>query len=601
MVSIGPVQIANPEGLWALLAIVPLILLYLIRPRPKPVQIPSLMFFMKSRGAKKLTSFFKTVTKDWLFLIQLLALLALALTIADPFTTYQHDITAENTVVVLDVSASMQTREGGRTRFSKAVSEAKGSLGASNTLILAKDVPYLALQDVSSQEIYKYLNSLQPKTTTSQIGEAIILAGETLSEGRVIVLSDFINTGGQDPEIAKSVLESKGLVVDFVNVAEEGKTNIGIIDMIAGNEETTIYVKNYDTAAHTTTLQIGRTQSQLNIPAQSIETYSFQTPPGITKIELKNTDDLIVDNTAWLSAPSQGKAKVLLITNNQSVFLKNALLASGEIELQVTEPPVVPKGNYDITIIQNIDREELLPGTFEDINENLKDGGAVIVHVQEDSTDINYKGLMPVKIGEKTEGGFISVDQLNQFTKNIEFGATDTAYSAEPKDDAVQIVSVTGTPLIVLQQKGPAKYMYYGIPEDAEFKYSTSYPIFWTELIKHLTSQQDVRNLNYKAGETLILEKEQEIQTPSKKVRKSALVLDEAGLYQLEDRTIAVNLLNELESDINAKESEGTRSQEYELKPVKETREFPWAIALLIFAIAILLFEMLFVKMRGEL
>src|SRR4030042_7156956 len=154
MVPLGPVNIANPEGLWALLSVVPLIILYLIRPRPKPIQIPSLMFFMKSKGARKLTSFLKTITKDWLFLIQLLALLALALTFAEPFTNYQHDITASNTVIVLDVSASMQTSEGGRKRFSQAITEAKKALGAKNPIILAKDVPYPAMQDVSSQDAY---------------------------------------------------------------------------------------------------------------------------------------------------------------------------------------------------------------------------------------------------------------------------------------------------------------------------------------------------------------------------------------------------------------------------------------------------------------
>src|ERR1041385_5483936 len=129
------VSIGNSAGLWALLALVPLVILYLIRPKPKNLAIPSLMFFIKSSGARRLTSFLKTLTRDWLFLIQLLLLGALALTFANPFTTYQHDITATNTVIVLDASASMQTQEGTSTRFDIAVSKARSLLGSKNTVI----------------------------------------------------------------------------------------------------------------------------------------------------------------------------------------------------------------------------------------------------------------------------------------------------------------------------------------------------------------------------------------------------------------------------------------------------------------------------------
>lgn len=599
MVSLGPIQLGNPAGLWWLLSLLPLILLYLIRPRPKPIKIPSLIFFMKAQGSKKLTSFFKQITKDWLFLIQLIILLALAFTFAQPFTEYQHDITAANTVIVIDVSASMHTQEGARTRFQLAVNEARKSLGAQNTIILAKDVPYIAHQDVNSQDASRYLTSLAPRSTTSQIGEAIILAGETLAEGRVVVISDFINTAGQDPQIAKSVLESKGLVVDFINIGNKGKKNVGIIDIVVSNDDTTLYVKNYDDQAYNTRIQVGKTSSQLAIPAQGVETYSFSTPPGATSIEVLHDDDLSIDNTAYISAPAQGKAQVLLITNNESVFLANALRASGEVDLTIAKPPVIPKEPYDVTIIHNVDMDELLPGTFEDIKNNLNEGRAVIIHVQADSANINYKGLSPVNIGEQREGGIITVDQLNTFTKNIEFGATHELPETALREDTAQIASVNEQPIIALREQN-AKYVYYGIPEDSEFKYSTSYPIFWTELIKHLTAQQDIRNLNYKAGETIILEEEQTIQTPSKTVRKNALVLDEQGIYQFEDRVVAVNLANEQESNINAQEQVGTQSTDYELKPVKETREFPWTLALLLIALFMLLFEQLFIKRRGD-
>ncbi len=599
-VSLGPISVGNPSGLWALLALVPLIILYLIRPRPKPMAIPSLMFFIKSSGARKLTSFLKQITHDWLFLIQLLMLLGLALTFANPFTTYQHDVTASNTVIVLDVSASSQTQEGAKTRFDLEVAQAKKVLGSKNTIILAKDIPFLALQDASAEEATKFLNGLQPKSTTSNIGEAIILAGEALSEGRVVVISDFINTGGQIPDVAKAVLESKGLVVDFINIAGPKRKNIGIVDLDAGNEQSTVYVKNYADELQNVGLLVGASQTQLSIPSKGVETFSFKTPPGVTKIELKVQDDLKVDNLAYLSAPSGGKAKVLLITNNVSTFLKNALLASGELDLVVTEPPVISKDDFDVIVISNIDTRQLLPGTFEDVLQKAENGATVVVTVQDESAKIDYKGLLPVKITGRADGGFITVEQLNRFTKNIDFGKADFALAADQIGEQTVVATVNQVPVITIKSVGVGKLVYFGIPEASEFKYSPHYPIFWTELMKFVTEQQDVRNLNLKAGETLILEEEQRIKTPTRVLKRAALILDESGIYELEDRVIAVNLIDELESNVNLEKPAGTKSTEYELRPVKETREFHLDVWLLALALFFIVFEVFFVRYRGD-
>lgn len=601
MVSFGPLNIGNVEGLWALLALVPLILLYLTRPRPKMMPVPSLMFFLKSSGSRKLNSFLRQITRDWLFIIQLLLLLGAALSFAEPFTTYQHDVTASNTVIVLDASASMQTKEGSRTRFDLGVAQAKKVLGARNTIVLAKDIPFIALQEASNAEALKFLNGVSAKETPSKIGEAIILAGEALGEGRVVVISDFINTGGQDPEVAKQVLEAKGLVVDFINVLGEKRRNVGIIDMQAGADQTTVHVKNYNDRAESATLVVGSLRTPMKFPALGVETFSFKTPSGVTKISLEVNDDLAVDNEAFLSAPAGGKAKVLLIANNGSTFVKNALLASGELDVTVSEPPIIQQGDFDVIVVSSVDMNEVLPGTFEDVLKQVEKGATAVVAVQEDSDKINYRGLLPVKISGRGDGGFVVVEQLNRFTKNIDFGKTDFTFKTELVGDQTVIASVNDLPAITIKPVGVGKVVYFGIPDSAEFKYSPHYPIFWTELMKAVTDQQDVRNLNFKSGETLLLDEEQRIKTPSRTVTRAALLLDEQGIYELEDRKIAVNLLDEIESNINLEKRIGTRSADYKLHPVKETREFQWVVWLLSMAVFLSVFEVWFVKSRGDL
>src|SRR3989337_3817043 len=114
----NPVQFPNQIGLYALLSIIPLIIIYLLRPRPLKIKIPSLMFLLDIEKKKRLNVFRKFL-KDPLFLIQLFVLTLVALAIAAPFIMANEQAGGGSTVIVLDASASMQA-DG---RFDKAVAE----------------------------------------------------------------------------------------------------------------------------------------------------------------------------------------------------------------------------------------------------------------------------------------------------------------------------------------------------------------------------------------------------------------------------------------------------------------------------------------------
>jgi hypothetical protein len=517
--------------------------------------------------------------------------------------TYEQDISAQNTVIVLDASASMQAMEGSQTRFQKAVAKARSFVGSKNTVILAKEVPSIGVRDASSNEAIKYLLSLTPTESSSRIGDAVILAGEALKgKGRVFVLSDFINTAGQDPNVAKSVLESKGLVVDFINVAEKQASNLGIIDLDADREISIAYIRNYDPVQRTATLKVGGTTKQLSIPAKSTDTFSFKTPPGMTKLELLTDDDFRADNLAYLSAPSGGKIKVALVTNNASIFLKNALEASGDAEVTIVQPPVIPTTGYDIYLIHNLDHRQLLPGTFKDLHNSVENGASVIIHAQDNSGSIDYQELLPMTLGAQSGAGFISVDQLNKFTTNIEFGSVTSYFTTSRQDPGFSTMASLGNyTMLALGKAGAGKLVYLGILESqSEFKFSPSYPIFWTELIRYLTGQLELSSLNFDTKDTLFLDEETWIKTPVEKLNQNVILLEHAGIYELPDRKLAVNLIDATESDINMQETIGAKSTEFELKPVKETKERNLDLFLLIATCILFIFEIGYIKFRGD-
>lgn len=593
---------AEKAGLLALGLLVPFILLYLIRPRPKTMKIPSLMFFSKYYGRNKLLSFLRNFIRDLLFIIQLLLILALIFSVAKPFTVYKHDITAKNTVLVIDASASMLAKEGLQTRFDKAIKKAKGSVGSTNTIILAKNIPLIALKEASSGDAIDFLNKLSPLATPTRLGDAIILAGEALSEGRVVVISDFQNTGGQDPEVAKAIIESKGLVVDFINIAESDVSNVGFVDLAMDERETTVYVKNFNTVEKAVTVDIAGEKKELTIAAGAVEPYSFATPKGLTRAVITEGDDFPLDNTLYLSTPAEETTKALLITNNASIFVENALDASGLVSVDITQPPVVRTGEHDVYVIDNVDRSKVLAGTFEDIKDQVEKGASAVVCAQEDSLDIDYKGLLPLKLVEKAGKSFLMTDQVNRFTRNVDFGGTVDSFFRTRDLKGVSLVSSDNSSLVALAEYGLGKVLYFGfLDSSSDFRFSPSYPIFWTELLKYLTNKQSLSNLNFRTDDSLILDSKQKIVLPSRKViKQSTHLLEDVGVYELEDRNIAVNLLDALESDLNRKVSFGTKSIEYELRPVKEDRNFDFELPLIVLAAVLLVLELFYIKIRGD-
>ena len=70
----------NPTALLALLSIIPLILVYLIRPRPKEIRFSATQFL--SQGKVKRSAVLSRLVSDPLFWVQLLVLLTLSLAAA---------------------------------------------------------------------------------------------------------------------------------------------------------------------------------------------------------------------------------------------------------------------------------------------------------------------------------------------------------------------------------------------------------------------------------------------------------------------------------------------------------------------------------------
>jgi hypothetical protein len=599
----------------ALLALVPFILLYLIRPKPLDKVIPSLMFLIKEKGKFKENAFLQKLMMNFLFFLQLFIILALAVSVAAPYIMVPYESILGNTVVVLDVSGSMQAKDGLITRFDRAVSKAKEYLAGRVSIVLVESSPIIVLENGNKDTALSILSKLEPKATGTNIGDAIITAGSILEgrKGRVVVLSDFGNNDGPDIFVAKRILTSKGLDVIFEDVSKEAR-NMGIVNLEVQKNGIKAYIKNFNEEETEFTLTLEKEgkmvakSNSIDILGNSVEVMFFDnTPTGISELKLVYDDDLKVDNVAYISAPEKKTIKVLLVTDLQRSNLISALEASKDINLErkYFTPERSVLIDYDVVVL---DKFKYVPGTFNDLSYYVKKGGNVILTAQEDLQDKDLDDIGLVEFYTVVEQPVhVCVDVFNQFTKRFEndrcFATLSKYLKGKAKEDVITVASATdGSPIIALKQFKEGAVVFYGIFDDkSEFETLPSYPIFWNDVMNYLVQTEDINDYNFETGSLLEIE-EQTVKTPSKKTRTTTIFFDESGIYEFNDKKIAVNMLNEKESDI----VEENELEKYE-KTIgeggagKKDYKLFVDLFLLIAAFIILVFELYYIKRRGDL
>jgi len=618
----------NTIGFLALASLIPFIILYLRRPKPVDRVIPSLMFILQDKKTSQQYAFLRKFLTNLLFFIQLLALIGLSIAIAEPFIVLPYDVSLENTVIVLDASASMQADEGGKTRFQEAIKEANKVLSGRNSLILAEHIPLIILEDEDSKVAADILGNLKPKATTTNLGDGMLLAKDILGNrpGRIVIISDFNNVDGPDLLVVKRILSSEEIIINFVDVSNNAE-NAGIIKMDVKKHSIKVFVKNFNPVKKQINLKLVKNKKILSesgniiILPNSIESFIFDgTPTGVSTVELEPKDDLNVDNIAYISAPLKQQVNVLLVTNKRNTNLENAMLASRDVALNVVNPPVLTlntKGQriepfeHDVIIVHQINnvgrRDGILPGTFKDLSNYVKNGGKLIITAQNDLDKFKLEGLDIVDLNKLTQNTKrVCIDIINELTREFKnnncFSTVSVYFDASAKKDTKVIASIDKTPVFAIKGHFKGTIFFYGIIDEAsDFRTLPSYPIFWNSLINFMAETENIRDFNLKTGKIVTIN-EQTIKTPSSSIKTSKVIFDEAGIYEFEGKKFAVNLLDESESDVTKesvleKESESTKV----LKEQGIERNFSLSALILILVFLLLSFEVFYIKRRGDL
>ena len=544
----------NPLGLAALLALLPLIIFYLMRPSPEEKVMPSMKFFQEDKKSGRLQKALKVLQRNLMLLLHILMVVGLAAAIANPFIMGEQR--PENAVIVVDNSASM------KPVFDQVKKETVSNVGHSNTVVLANDETEVVMEKASASETEKFIRGLEVEETGTNIVRAIQRAQNY--GGKFFLATDFQQTAETDTDI-DGLLKPISASRPLETFSPSKNNEWGIVDLEIGEENATAFIQNYRQQNSSIGLEIGGDTRNIELGPGELRELSFTLEEGKNTLSLE-ADSFNVDNSAYVFRPSGQDVDVSVIGDEENRYLMKALEVIENVEPRYFNPSdTVPES--DVYVLGRTDSLEEI-GAKRIVSE-VQDGKGLVLYGQQGASDISSQ--IPVNSVGRPYNTTVDVsDPVEIETGNITILESDVdGESVSRPEEALKFADI-----------GEGEFVYFNFGS-SEFRQSLDYPVFWKQIIERAAGKPSMQELNRETGSTVLTEEE-------------TVELTDTGFTDIGGATYASNLLNGEESRFDTFETKEYSSAETVEQP-QSLQAFP-----IIFLMILGLAEMLYLYRRGE-
>ncbi|HEY3314137.1 MAG TPA: VWA domain-containing protein [Bacillota bacterium] len=350
-----------PLGFLFLLGAPPIILLYILKLRRKDVPVSSTFLWRQLVRDFQANAPWQRLRKNLLLLLQLLIVLLLALALARPYLVAPRQGTGD-TVVLLDVSASMEAAEGGSTRLAKAQEKIGGlvsGMGPRDTMTIVAVGPLPRVLLPSTHDARALRTALAGARTVNgpaDLGKALSLA-ESMAKGRAGLRVIIVGDGGyrdlpSDFALTLPVVylpvgtQAENLAVTGLSVRPMGPRAVAMTRVINFGSEsaTTVLTLAIDGAifdAREVELKAGEEKDVFweDLPAKA----------RLLQARLSTGGALKGDDEVFAVAAGESSARVLMVTKGNR-FLEQALSLYPGVELFKCAPEAYKAGDYDLYV-----------------------------------------------------------------------------------------------------------------------------------------------------------------------------------------------------------------------------------------------------------
>jgi uncharacterized membrane protein len=373
---------------WAFLLLglaLPLVLLYFLKVRRQTRRVSSVLLWAPALRDQQASALFQRLQFDPLLLLQVLALVLLALALARPAITLQGKGT-DRLVLVMDISASMKATDVIPNRFAEAQRAAirllnEAGRGAEVMVIEAGIHPVIRVPFTRDADRARAaILALEARDLPNRLGDAVRMALTLLPPVDPRVRVQVVTDGAFDPGLVREFPDPR---VRWVTVGGGGR-NVGITQFALRKSHYGVYdyeafvsLTNFSDEPMTFPLVVtidGRVVSEQKIQLHPQVKRNVIVPfthqgGGRVRVEARVQTDFETDKVVYGIIPAPRKLKVLLVSEG-NLFLEKALRTDPQVVLETKAPGEYPggMGGYDVVVVDSVSPPKVGAGRFVFVN-----------------------------------------------------------------------------------------------------------------------------------------------------------------------------------------------------------------------------------------
>jgi hypothetical protein len=493
-------NLLSPGALWLALLAVPILLLYMLKLRRRETPISSIQLWQQVARDHQSNAPWQRLRRQLLLLLQLLILASLIFALTRPILPVPS-LASGATLILLDASASMNALDVAPSRFAAARAAALDQIerlpgGAPVTLILAGVQPrLLASAEIDRVVLRQVLAAAEAGQGSADWPAAFSLAAG--AAGALTSISDrpltilLISDGG----LPQSGLPQLPGEVRYLAIGQ-GNANLAIsalaVRSAPDGPQIFASVRNYSGETRRAILSFYAGEQlfearQIEVAAgqsQSVVLDGLPTTPQAYTARLSSLDqttrldDLPPDNNAYAVYQPASAGKTLLVTRG-NLFLRQLLESLPGVQsfvaLPVKDAPVqIPKGNYDLYILDGILPAELPSGHLLILNPPPNDLFAV---------SGTFKDMTGMKLSD------------HPLTRFVEWGGIHILQAQQVKlpDWAQPLVQTSAGPLVFIGESGQHRVAVVTFDlHDSDLPLQTAFPILFSNLFEYLLQSSNL-------------------------------------------------------------------------------------------------------------
>ncbi|HNQ87775.1 MAG TPA: BatA and WFA domain-containing protein [Verrucomicrobiota bacterium] len=461
---------------FAFAAAIPVLVVFYLLKRKRVVKlVSSTLLWQRFLAETQASTPFQKLRHNWLLILQILLVMAVILALARPYFSGKV-VGGRLFVVILDASASMQSRDEEPSRFERARREALAfvdSLHASDqtVLLLAADHAEVKQSPTTSKSaLRRAIGDCRVSDAPTRLGEAFKLAQPLVKDRADAEIHLYSDGAASDLE----EFEHEGLRVVFHRVGSRAR-NAGVVSLdVRPHPEDPARRAVFAGLANASSNRV-ETEVELRFNDGLVETRSVAMEPretvplvfatsqaenGIFEVRMTFEDDLEADNRASVVSLLPEPVDLLLVTRGNR-YLQRALVAAGNTRVAVASDVADGAGGFGVTVV-----DDVLPAAWPSNNV------LAVRTVPPGAIEITGRQEVPAIVDWMTTHPLLRSVGLD----NVQI---DEALVALPPPWATAVVEAPGAPLILAGEFGRQRVVWIAFDLlQSSWPLRVSFPMF---------------------------------------------------------------------------------------------------------------------------